>query len=70
MSPATVAAALACQRRELRDRDLSRPRFDVRYAMSRVDVNARDMRVLAQPLLDELNARGTAAPPNRDVKRF
>jgi hypothetical protein len=33
-------------------------------------VNARHMPVFAQAPFDELNARGAAAPSNRNVERF
>jgi hypothetical protein len=42
----------------------------VGYAVCRINVDARDMRMVTQPPFQELNARGTAAPSDRDAERF
>jgi hypothetical protein len=42
----------------------------MRYAVERFNVHAGDTRMFAQSLLDELNARATGSPPNRNGERF
>jgi len=45
-------------------------RFDARYTIRGIDLNTHNMRLFPQTTFDQLNARGTAAPSDRDVERL
>jgi len=66
----TTSAALAGELSQLLDGRLTRSRFDVRYAVARFNVDARDMRMSPQTFLQELDARGAAPASDWDGQRF
>jgi hypothetical protein len=66
---APAARALAREFRHLLDRRLASAGLDVRYAMWRINVYRRDVRLFSQASLNDLKARGTTPSSDRDRER-